>query len=229
MCGKPLSKPGQKYCNRECWKNFTATRTMRACDVCGKQYKPGRSDKLQRTCGRICGVELRRRDIPAKPKQLKWIFILRCKRCAEWFSTPRRRQRTCNRTCLPKRICLCGQVIEKFCRSCPDCSAHRRKQSRKEAGKRYKRRNRNKRKRPGITTEPYTLAYVAKRDRYRCGFCGKRVAMTQVVPHPKAPTIDHIVPLAHGGDDTRANVQLAHFICNSIAGDRGTKQPALFG
>lgn len=53
--------------------------------------------------------------------------------------------------------------------------------------------------------------------------------MTKAVPHPKAPTIDHIIPLAVGGDDTRANVQLAHFLCNSLAGATGTKQAALFG
>jgi 5-methylcytosine-specific restriction endonuclease McrA len=53
--------------------------------------------------------------------------------------------------------------------------------------------------------------------------------MTKAVPHPKAPTIDHIIPLAHGGDDTRANVQLAHFLCNASAGITGTKQAALFG
>jgi 5-methylcytosine-specific restriction endonuclease McrA len=53
--------------------------------------------------------------------------------------------------------------------------------------------------------------------------------MTKVVPHPKAPTIDHIVPLSAGGDDTKANVQLACFLCNSIKGSRGTQQLTLIG
>jgi 5-methylcytosine-specific restriction endonuclease McrA len=73
------------------------------------------------------------------------------------------------------------------------------------------------------------LAEVAARDRYRCGFCRKRVAMKQVVPHPRAPTIDHVVPLADGGDDTRANVRLAHFLCNVRAQTGGDKQLALCG
>lgn len=42
--------------------------------------------------------------------------------------------------------------------------------------------------------------------------------MTQPAPHPRSPVIDHIVPLALGGDDTRANVQLAHFLCNARKG-----------
>lgn len=53
--------------------------------------------------------------------------------------------------------------------------------------------------------------------------------MTKAVPHPKAPTIDHIVPLADGGDDVRSNVQLAHFICNSMKGTGGTQQLMLVG
>jgi len=81
----------------------------------------------------------------------------------------------------------------------------------------------------GANHEPYTITEIAARDRYQCGLCRKRVAMTKAVPHPKAPTIDHIIPFADGGDDTRANVQLAHFICNSIKGAGGTQQLALIG
>ena len=53
--------------------------------------------------------------------------------------------------------------------------------------------------------------------------------MTEAVPHPSAPTIDHIVPWSISKDDTRANVQLAHFICNSRKWTRGSQQLALFG
>jgi len=82
----------------------------------------------------------------------------------------------------------------------------------------------------GVVSEKYTLAEIAQRDRAICQLCRKRVAMTQVVPHPKSPTIDHVVPLACGGDDTRANVQLAHFMCNAIKNSRGgTQQLALIG
>jgi 5-methylcytosine-specific restriction endonuclease McrA len=77
--------------------------------------------------------------------------------------------------------------------------------------------------------EPYTLAEIAARDRYTCGLCRKSVPMTLRVPHPKAPTIDHLVPVSDGGDDTRANVQLAHFICNSRRGAGGVVQLALLG
>jgi 5-methylcytosine-specific restriction endonuclease McrA len=53
-----------------------------------------------------------------------------------------------------------------------------------------------------------------------CRLCGDPMMMGQAVPHPKAPTIDHVIPLAKGGTHEPANVQAAHFLCNSIKGDR---------
>jgi 5-methylcytosine-specific restriction endonuclease McrA len=54
--------------------------------------------------------------------------------------------------------------------------------------------------------------------------------MTKAVPHPKAPTIDHIVPWSVSKDDSRANVQLAHFLCNSLkSAGGGGEQLLLIG
>jgi 5-methylcytosine-specific restriction endonuclease McrA len=77
--------------------------------------------------------------------------------------------------------------------------------------------------------EGYTLAEIARRDRYTCGLCHKRVAMKQQMPHPRSPVVDHIMPIARGGDDTKANVWLAHWYCNAVKGARLiTHQAALF-
>lgn len=43
--------------------------------------------------------------------------------------------------------------------------------------------------------------------------------MTLKCPDPGSPSIDHILPISKGGNDTIANVQLAHFECNWIKGD----------
>lgn len=119
----------------------------------------------------------------------------------------------------------CGgpRLSDRWRRMCDPCV--------QEAERQRKRRSKRRRRalKLGVPSEPYTLAQIATRDHFRCGLCRKRVAMTQVVPHPKAPTIDHIVPMAHGGDDTRANVQLAHFLCNSLKCTQGTQQLALLG
>lgn len=70
---------------------------------------------------------------------------------------------------------------------------------------------------------------VYARDGYRCQLCGRPLAMHLKPPHPKAPTVDHILPLAGGGAHTLSNVQSAHFQCNSSKGARGTDQLRLIG
>lgn len=91
--------------------------------------------------------------------------------------------------------------------------------------------NRRRRaRRRGVVSEPYTMGYIASRDRFRCGICRRKVSIALRYPHPQSASIDHIVPLVGGGADTRANVQLAHFICNSLKSDRGSwQQLALIG
>lgn len=53
----------------------------------------------------------------------------------------------------------------------------------------------------------------------RCSLCGDPLAMAEAVPHPLAPTIDHVIPLARGGRHESSNCLPAHFICNSTKRD----------
>lgn len=72
-------------------------------------------------------------------------------------------------------------------------------------------------------------AYIAERDGWRCGICGGRVSMTRKHPDPLCASIDHIVPVAAGGNNDLANLQLAHLRCNLAKRDRGTDQLRLMG
>jgi endogenous inhibitor of DNA gyrase (YacG/DUF329 family) len=60
---------------------------------------------------------------------------------------------------------------------------------------------------------------IYERDGWRCQLCRKPVRRDHVAPAPLAPVIDHVVPLARGGTHEPANVQCAHFLCNSIKSD----------
>lgn len=62
---------------------------------------------------------------------------------------------------------------------------------------------------------------VFKADGYRCHLCGRKCDQGKEVPHPKAPTVDHIVPLSAGGDHGPANCRTACFRCNNSKGNRG--------
>lgn len=71
-------------------------------------------------------------------------------------------------------------------------------------------------------SERYSLAEIAERDGWRCQLCGRMVSKTAKWPARNSASIDHVVPLSEGGTDLRANVQLAHFGCNSSKNNRPT-------
>ncbi len=83
--------------------------------------------------------------------------------------------------------------------------------------------------RAAAESEPYTLAEIGDRDGWRCGICGKRVGRAYGRNHPRSATVDHIVALASGGSDLRANVQLAHRSCNGRKAHTGPGQLRIIG
>lgn len=75
-------------------------------------------------------------------------------------------------------------------------------------------------RRAGAERERYALREIADRDGWVCGICGDAVDGLLSYPDPLAASIDHVVPLALGGADTPANVQVAHLSCNRRKGHR---------
>lgn len=68
---------------------------------------------------------------------------------------------------------------------------------------------------------PVVRRRIYERDKWRCHLCRRMVSKKAVVPHPRAATLDHLVPLASGGTHEPANVATACFRCNCLKGDRG--------
>lgn len=243
----------QMTCSWECGKKYrfpTGSRTQeRMCEVCGAGFRASYAD--QRTCGRTCGVKINRGY--ANRVRTKWpcskISFGDCGRGGTLFVKRQGRQVFCGSECrvearvesrrankawgnsprrtLSVRPCeRCSSVTIEYPRRLCDSCLSQSDRDRKKRGKRKRRAAQ-----AGVATEPYTLLEIAARDRNRCGLCKRPVAMTKkAVPHPRAPTIDHVIPLSLGGDDIRTNVQLAHFICNSLKGAAGGgEQLALIG
>lgn len=71
----------------------------------------------------------------------------------------------------------------------------------------------------GAHAEQFDPIEVLERDGWRCHLCGvstpRRLRGTK---HPRAPHLDHIVPLAAGGAHTRANTACACARCNTSKG-----------
>jgi 5-methylcytosine-specific restriction endonuclease McrA len=75
------------------------------------------------------------------------------------------------------------------------------------------------RKNAGVVEE-FDHQDIFERDGWTCGICHEPTLRPGSWPHPLSPTLDHAVPLAKGGDHTRANVQCAHLTCNASKGAR---------
>lgn len=231
---------GQRYCSRSCAnvRPEGNPRDSRSCEICQATYSA--SYHQQRTCGRVCGVELRRREGWYKQPKVAavekwpycWVYFADCPQCERLFTSPvpvaycsdlcrsarqralRRERERAGRLQRPKtmRSCGCGAPLSGRRQSCDACT----QQTKRLRRARDKRRRRALKL--GVASEPYTTAEIAARDGFACQLCDLAVDMALVVPDFWAPTIDHRMPLSAGGDDTRANVQLAHFICNSRKG-----------
>mgnify|MGYP002280752527 CR=1 FL=1 len=58
------------------------------------------------------------------------------------------------------------------------------------------------------------------RDEGLCGICSEPILLSDKYPHPRSLSIDHIVPLAKGGNHAQYNLQIAHWICNVNKGEK---------
>jgi hypothetical protein len=96
---------------------------------------------------------------------------------------------------------------------CRDRSPAARQRNRDRA---RRRRDRSKNKRQ--VSQPYRDADIFDRDDWACALCSEPIDPETKWPHPRSPSIDHVVPIALGGSDDAWNVQASHLGCNSRKG-----------
>lgn len=176
------------------------------CERCARPFR-SRSDQAYRFCSRSCAS---RRSKPLllpvlhpAPSLLAW---LPAKHPAMQPQSRRKQRLFVAGSCVR---CSAGFVVvdQTESRYCSLSCARSDGKARRRALKR------------GAFVAPVYRAQVFERDGWRCQICKKKVRHNAVAPHPLAPVLDHITPLADGGTHEPANVQCAHFQCNSIKSD----------
>lgn len=75
----------------------------------------------------------------------------------------------------------------------------------------------------------YENCYIFERDNWTCQICGRKINKRLKWPNPLSKSIDHIVPLSKGGDDSPMNVQATHLRCNLGKNATNKGQLRLFG
>jgi len=218
-----------------------------ACWICGKQManRP-RADGLMPTCGPCnrehgngicteCGGPMRVGSRTAAPPDRR-----RCSRCR---MRPRDRGpricELCEEAYVPKWNPRPG-TQQRFCsKSCTRAwqngarPPYTRQADIGDAAMRKKARCRARHLRHAQTWDGITDEEILERDGWRCQIpgCKRRpIRKDAAYPHPRSKSIDHIVPLSLGGDDTAVNKRAAHLGCNLARSNRvGFEQTALFG
>lgn len=201
LCGKLLISHGAPR------PTCTACRQKHGSGVCSKCGGPKRSDApgMCRACR------------PARPKAVPG----NCKLCGEFY-VPRKAARPDQQWCSKS----CAQAWRNGARP-PYVKGAAAQETRALAQARA-RRLRHAQTWDGITDEE-----ILERDGWRCQIpgCKRRPIRKDVKhPHPRSKSIDHVIPLSHGGDDTAVNKRAAHLGCNLARGNEmREEQVALFG
>lgn len=231
-CGATLPPRGRrgrsKYCSTRCANRVAAQHhrsrgrrksispKTQPCAWCAREYTTTRLNG--RYCSNSCHMYGSGRELMVM--ELNWRH---CDTCDLWW---------CHGSCCPRRdthpVKAPPDMSPRPCHSCGTpftpirpagygaiyCSAKcrtretngRRRANAGSGGKRYR----------GDRVVGRVRRYaIYERDRWRCQLCGRKVNPDIQVPHPRAATLDHIVPVSRGGSHDEANLQLAHFGCNS--------------
>ena len=213
------------------------------CIRCGKQCKSAKRDakycsmycyNMLRydTCGRVPTEDLahnkRRRERDEAKANGTYVYPMRlCSWCDHMYTPTQDQGHRCP-DCKGNRQGAKWQIFHRDCAICEKpyvtrytkttcsdtCARIKYVDDRRESE--HKRRARK----TAAFVAPVNRQQVYKRDGYRCHICGGKAKMDAVVPHPKAPTLDHVIPLARGGTHEPLNCRLAHFMCNALKGDR---------
>lgn len=226
ICSAPFPKTRslRVYCSFYCYKRAGYLKhrgpiPARRCIKCGEPLaalsaKGERADRqfCSRRCLKAAEYQRDRATISARAK-------------ARHAATHPRRHATC-KGCAARF--LAKRIDSKFCST--DCfwkwfsgTPARMVAQRAVATKRYAL------KRGASSAERVDATVVFARDKWRCQLCGEQTVKAQMGQrHPRAPTMDHIVPLSRGGAHSYQNIQCACLSCNLKKGARMIGQSRLF-
>lgn len=114
---------------------------------------------------------------------------------------------------------VCGKPTKNKYTCSTKCST-KRNNTRKEQQRRIKIAN-------ALVDEDITLESLYRRDKGICALCGEACEWKDYewrggfkITGNNYPSVDHIIPLAKGGEHSWNNIQLAHRICNSLKADK---------
>ena len=197
------------------------------CRECGAAFVPVRGGGSKGIyCSHRCHQVWRQRQLRTRERWPRWCMAATRRLLRRYRVAPPARRAYAPVPPRPIECKACRVTfVAKFgFRFCPDCGERRRREAKRRAKER-----RRAAKRGAVAAERFLATDIYERDGWRCHICRRLVRRTAAVPHPMAPTIDHLIPISQGGADARSNVATAHFHCNSERQTGGEVQLRLVG
>lgn len=250
VCAAPVKKPARgrtpQFCGNRCKYQHGARqrgvpeahRAPRAvCGGCGREFAQ-RITNGQRLmhCSRRCAGQVSKAQTQERVarEQLVRREVAALGRIGAKWRAAARDARRCQAVA-DRRQCRCAGCGTGFIQRthhgrpqvrCDECARAEARRLKKRA-KRV-RESRMRARRRGVQCERIDPLAVLERDGWRCMLCGigtpRRLRGTC---DPRAPEMDHIIPLAAGGTHTWGNVQCACRACNHAKGARPLGQLGL--
>ena len=225
-CGKEFKrkKSVQTFCSRKCSTSKTAfdlrvasqqkyrikDLKCRTCDIMFSGY----DSNYKHYCSDFCKLNYRCLS------QCVWCNVIfdagdSCARyCSDDCRIMMRRKKDTDRRIPTPKVWTQGNCL--YCNKTFWMSRTKKYCSPKCSGKSAKHRRRALKKKAFV--EDVNVGELFKRSKGKCCICGYKVKRNVDWNHPLAQTIDHIIPLAHGGEHSYLNTQLAHRHCNTWKG-----------
>ena len=215
-CKKLWKPPGEYQCGA-CWSNFTmraassatknylrqqwreyADLVLRRCEQCG-QGVPTKKRSIARYCSPACA----RKDRRSRPDYVRHV------------SPKRRAMQTANR--VRRRIRRRFSDLSKHQARLRRCAARKSGAAQAESRRLTRERDRRKKahRRAASKLHPNIVHLLLVAQKHRCAnpYCRKRL-------NDESATLDHIRPVARGGRNDHANLQVLCKPCNSAKRDK---------
>ena len=192
---------------------------------------------------KLAALAAEKRDaLPPKIKapKIKAHVTKTCQQCGELFSDDSGHRKFCSTSCLQEshatkmgsrnrkcRDCGCDLGYISLVLLCDDCRVSAKRASNRNskvtgrsrgAGWAIANNHRKRARAYGVAYESFNRNEVFDRDGWICGICHEPINKRLSFPNMMSVSLDHIVPMFHGGPHTQANSQASHFICNSTKG-----------
>lgn len=207
------------------YEQYKASRSTKPCQECGQLLSKIQVLRRCRFCSYLCSAAHMRNQRPPRS-------TADCQQCGQTFTVTKDRRHYCSRSCFQTAtaspqvsrwvsyvvystcsICqaiLCGRRQRDYCKECQARSYYLRNPDRfKEAA--HRRRTRVQ----AAQVEHIEIRKVFERDKWTCHICGNKVRRTaRYARDPEMASLDHLVPIALGGEHSYANVACSHLRCN---------------